>query len=237
MPTNKKFRGTKRTFKPKGNTGVPNAVKKYVKKVTARTRPEMKQIQNNFVESTALVTNTAATSFRWLEWCEPTQGTTRDTRVANEIYLHGMHSKGAFHNNGSVPVFIRRLVLGAGPSTVTGASAELFDNGLGPGVSITTTGATMALITNKINKAQFKVYYDKTIKVGSVSSVDGMQTKIFNYFQKFGGKKILFEGATAGLNNQSYRISEVYLVASSDNDAAAATIEHTENNTVYFTDP
>lgn len=234
---NKKFRGTRKAYAPKGKTGVSTAVKKYVKKVTARTRPEMKSIQTNSVEN-GLITQPINTALAWQELVQPTQGTARNNRIGNEIYLHGFHAKGSFINTSAVPVYVRRLVVGYTTGVTTGVNAELFDNGIGAGVTITTTGVTMALITNKINKAQFKVYFDKVIKLSPSTATDGSQTKLYNHFQKFGGKKIRFEGSGVGLNNQDFILAEVYIVAQADNDAAGTNIvEWSENNSIYFTDP
>lgn len=240
MPTYRKPRGMRRTtYKPKGKGNVPNAVKKYVRKVTARTRPEMKSLQSNSVEYAGLNPGAIATSFNWNECLSIAQGTTRDTRIGNEIYFHGLHSKGSWFNNGAVPVFIRRLVVGysSGISAQT-ASAELFDTADGVGSTITAMGNNMGLITSRINKNQFKVYFDKVIKLSPTSAVDGTQTKMYNYFTKFGGKKIQFEGSTSGLLGQNNRIGEIWLVAQADNDTTTgAAVEQTYALTRYFTDP
>lgn len=231
----------RRTYKKKAYKSKPKVAKvsRAVKSYVAHKikRPEMKQIQGNVVEDTQLVTSSAAGSLVWQEVMNPTQGTTRDTRQGNQVYFHGFHAKGSFHNNGTVPAYVRRLVVGYSTAITVGAAAELFDNGVGAGVSVTTTGPTMALITNKINKVQFKVYSDKTIRLSSSTATDGSQTRMYNYFTKFGGKKITFEATTAGQSNQDWRCAEIYLVAQADNDAAAGiTVERTENYSVYFTD-
>lgn len=238
---NKKPRSNRRpAYKPKGKPGVTNAVKKYVKKVTARTRPEMKCVKNSYLESTTLSTATVDSSLRWNQFVSMLQGTARDQRIGNEIYLHGFHAKGQFYNNGTVPVFIRRLVLGftVGISTIGTTATELFDNGSGAGVTIATIGNNMGLITAPINKVQFKVYFDKVTKLSPSTATDGTQTKLYNHFQKFGGKKIMFEGDNAATLAQNHRLVEIYLLAEAGNDASTGiTVEQTQNFATYFTDP
>lgn len=241
MPLNNKSRKPRRSaYKPNNKGPVSNAVKKYVKKVTSRTRPEMKSAQANFVESTLLNTSAIGTSFRATEFPSMTQGTTRETRIGNEIYLHGFHSKGSYFNTGSAVVYIRRLVLGTttGVDPFDAVNSELFDTAAGQGQSLTQIGNNMGLIQSRINTNQFKVYFDKTIKLSPSTATDGTQTKLYNHFQKFGGKKIKFDAQTVGLNSQNARMIELYLVAQADNDAVTGiTVEQSENYTTYFTDP
>lgn len=241
MPMNRKPRGGMRrpAYKPKGKAGVSQAVKKYVKKVASKTRPEMKCQRFAFTENSLLNTGAIATSFYWNEFPAISQGVTRDSRIGNEIYLHGYHAKGSYFNNGSSPVFIRRLVVGYSTGVAANSVAsELFDLSTGVGTTLTTVGNNMGLITTRINKSQFKVYFDKVIKLSPTSATDGTQTKLYNYFQKFGGKKITYEANAVGANNQDARLAEIYLVAQADNDASTGfVVEQTLNNAIYFTDP
>lgn len=240
MPYNKKPRSTRKpAHRPKGRPGVTNAVKKYVKKVTARTRPEMKCFRNLVLEGVNLNTNTLAGAV-YVNQTFPilVQGVGRDQRIGNEIYFHGFHSKGSLNNNGSVVVYVRRLILGYTTGIPTlDLNSGLFDNGTGLGVSATTIGSNMGLITTPINKAEFKVYFDKTMKLSPSTATDGSQTKLYNYFSKFGGKKIRYESNTYSATNQTWRFSEIFLVAQADNDTPGVTVEISENCAVYFTDP
>jgi len=236
----KKSRNARRpAYKPKAKPGVSNAVRKYVKKVTARTRPEMKCKKGSITEFTSLNTATAVQSMSWIEFPDMVQGTGRDQRIGNEVYLHGFHSKGSFHNNGSVVMYIRRLIVGFTTGvTANSGVTELFDNGTGAGVTINAVGNNMGLITTPINKNQFKVYFDKTIKLSPSTATDGTQTKLYNHFSKFGGKKIQFEGNNVGAISQDGRMAEIYLVAQADNDATTGFfVEQTQNWSTYFTDP
>jgi len=237
---NKKPRGNRRpAYQPKSKAGVTMAVKKYVKKVTARTRPEMKLVRSNYVEAVALNTNALASSYTFTEVVNMLQGVGRDQRIGNEIYLHGYHSKGSYNNNGPVVTYVRRLIVGFTSGILTGTSTtlELFDNGTGAGVSPLTIGNNMGLVTTPINKNQFKVYFDKVTKLSPSTATDGTQTKLYNHFTKFGGKKIQFESNNVGVLSQDYRIAEIYLVAQADNDPQINIVEQTQNSAVYFTDP
>lgn len=237
---NKNSRGMRKpAYKPRGKPGVSNAVKKYVKKVASKTKPEMKCVRYSFTENTGINTGAIGTSFDWFEFPNILQGVTKETRIGNEIYLHGWHSKGSYFNTGTSPVFVRRLVVGY-TSGITSASvsSELFDVTNGVGTTLTTVGNNMGLITSRINKSQFKVYFDKVVKLSPSTATDGTQTKLYNYFTKFGGKKISFEGNTNGQNNQDTRLAEIFLFAQADNDATTGfVIEQTRNNGCYFTDP
>lgn len=235
MNNRKPRRFNKKPAYRSGKGGVSNAVKKYVKKVASKTRPEMKSaVISNQVE-TLLDTSAIATAYQWNEFPILSQGTGRDQRIGNEVYLHGHHSRGQFFNNATVPVFVRRLVVGYSTGVTIGVTAELFDIQSGIPDTLTSLPDSRKLYA-RINKAQFKVYFDKIIKLAPSASTDGNQTKIHNYFQKFGGKKIKYEGTSSGLLSQDTRLAEIYIMASPDNDSNAI-IELTQNSRFYFTDP
>lgn len=225
----------KPSYQSKGKNGVSNAVKKYVKKVASKTRPEMKSATILNQVEYLFDSTTIAGSFQWNEFPLLTQGTARDQRIGNEVFLHGQHSKGHFYNNATSPIIIRRLILGYSSGIIIGANAELFDTGTGTPDTLTSLASTLKMHA-RINKAQFKVYYDKSIKLAPSTSTDGNQTKLHNYFQKFGGKKIKFEGNTFGVNNQDTRFCELYIVNTLDNDSSFV-VELTQNSRFYFTDP
>jgi hypothetical protein len=224
----------------RGSKGVSNAVKKYVRKVASKTKPEMKSFQTALKEDVSLNTVSAAASFLWNEPMATSLGigAGKDQRVGQEIYLQGHHSKVVYTNNTSSPILVRRLIVGYGSGTLANSvSAELFDASTGVGTTITTVGTGTGLITTSINKAQFKVYFDKTIKLAPNTSTDGNQTRLANYFTKFGGKKIRFEGTSTGFSSQDWRFGEIYLIADAGNDLTTGGIELSYNQMTYFTDP
>lgn len=166
-----------RRRKPKSKSGVvSDSVKKYVKSVTKKALPEMKfaAIQAvSAVEATIALDGVIAGN-NWLEFANILQGLTKATRTGNEIKLQGYHSKITYHNNSTVPVYIRRLVIGIEGNDVDAGTnlAELFTIN-GAGVDINTMGNGLAVIQTPINMSKYKVYFDKVIKLGPAGSTDG----------------------------------------------------------------
>jgi hypothetical protein len=227
----------KKTYRKKASTAkVSTAVKKYVKQVTAKSRPEMKRIMDSTtLDETAINTLTVPYIFREFSCV---QGTQVQGRLGNELYIQGLHLKGILHNNSNTTIFVRRLILQLTDGTPTGAFTEIFTSGTGvPTDLVTTTG--LNAMYHSINKSKFKVYDDTVMKLAPLTSVDGNQTKMFNKFQKFGGAKITYEGNTSGEQNQNKRFLVLWIFADANDDTTAATnvVEVSSNITWYYTDP
>jgi len=134
---------------------------------------------------------------------------------------------------------VRHLIVSLPSQDVEGGTdaAELFTYS-GQGVSFTTIGNTTAIMQVPINKTQYRVYSDKTFKLGSTSALDGTCTRMVKNFQKFGGKKIMFESLASGVLAQSTRFAEIIIGVCANNDAtAASSLEFTRFTKTFFTDP
>lgn len=241
MPTYRKKMST-RSRKPKSKGGVvSDSVKKYVKSVTKKALPEMKFVTSTLIPGTepVLGLNGTVAGYQWLEFARPTQGPAVSQRNGNQINLQGYHSKITYFNTSTSTLFVRRLILGVnnGDTEAGTDSAELFTLN-GTGISLTTAGNTLAVIQTPINTTQYRVYFDKTIKLAPVGSVDGTNTRMVNYFQKFGGKKITYESNNSGFLAQNFRFAELILVATSANDPnISGGLKLINFNRTYFTDP
>lgn len=244
MPTYRKKMSIRRR-KPKSKSGVvSDSVKKYVKNVTRKAKPEMKYRTESVAigPSEPVVTTNGATTlgYVWNEFCTIAQGTAINNRIGNEIRLQGFHSKITYFNKGSDPVYIRRLVIGinSGDTEAGTDTAELFQN-LGLGVSIATVANTTAALQYPINHVTYKVYFDKTFKLGPVSATDGSNTRLVNYFQKFSGKKVIYENTGSGVLAQNHRFAEVILAVGANNDQATGNVgvEYSRHARTFFTDP
>jgi len=245
MPTYRKRPSNRRSKPMTGKGRVSDSVKKYVKSVTAKTRPEMKYFSlgagvTGPTETSLNLSNSLVAGYNWQEFTTTiAQGTLSSNRVGNEIRLQGYHSKVTYFNNSPVPVYVRRLVIsypGADTEAMLDA-AEIFSI-TGTGLSFTGAGNNMQVINTPINVAAYKVYYDKTIRLGPSNATDGTNTRMVNYFQKFGGKKILYEGSSSALQSQNTRFAELIIAVTAPNDiTAACTLEFSRFNRCYFTDP
>lgn len=230
---NKRYKRRRPSARSQGKPMVSNAVKKYVKTITAKQRPEMKK-QFNLIDEQVL--NTLSPSFFFSEFIVA-QGTPLNGRVGNEVLLQGCHIKGVLHNNSNSPVYVRRLVLGFSDGTITNTFTELFTSAGGVPTDLGTTTGLNSMYYS-INKVKFKVYDDTMIRLGSLASIDGNNTRFFNKFQKFGGCKIKYEGNTNGEQNQNKRFAVVWLVAQADDDTSSGVpIELSSSINWYFTDP
>lgn len=231
-----------RRRKPKSKSGVvSDSVKKYVKSVTKKSLPEMKYISTavSAIEPVLSLTGPVA-GYSYIEFANNlTIGAGLNQRLGAEIRLQGLHSKITYHNNSTVPVYVRRLVIGISGQDIDAGldTMELFNSG-GPGVNWTSAGNSLYVIQTPINHVSYKVYFDKTFKLGPVGSTDGTQTRMVNYFQKFGGKKIIYEGSTGGYALQDFRFAEIITAVCANQDATVgASLEFNRFSRVYFTDP
>lgn len=209
----KSARRTRRTRK----TNVSTAVKKYVRKVMPKT--EMKQIwnhQNEFPLSTLTQVN---------QNTGPAidQGTGQHNRIGNVINASGLHFKGFFYNNSTQETWIRMVILGyPTPLGNTDQSLNLFDSTQVGAVSGTNTITGLDAIYFPINKRDYKVYRDKTYKLsGSTSGAAGTNTKMFNHFVKFNGRKITYDVAWTAAN-WTYNI--VLITADANDDTSTGTV-------------
>lgn len=212
---------------------VSQAVKKYVKQVTAKVKPEMKQL---YSEANELTYNTLSTAYTFEEFIL-LQGSTANTRVGNEVFLQGLHLKGVWHNNATNSIYVRTLILGYTDSIQDGAFSELFRTSTGNATDLTTT-VGLDIIYKPINKVKWHVYEDKVTKLAPSTSTDGNNTKFFSIFQKFGGSKIKFEAGTTGFTNQNKRFCVLHLAADANDDTTTGSvIELSSILRWYFTDP
>jgi len=207
MPTYRKKTSIRRKKPSTKTSGVSDSVKKYVKSVTKKTRPEMKYTiallpsPLTGPEPTLSLVGSVA-GYSWTEFgniAAATGANAVNTRIGQEIYLQGHYSKTTYFNNSPVPIYVRHLIVSLPSQDVEGGTdaAELFTYS-GQGVSFTTIGNTTAIMQVPINKTQYRVYSDKTFKLGSTSALDGTCTRMVKNFQKFGGKKIMFESLASG---------------------------------------
>jgi len=213
---------------------VSQAVKSYVKKVTAKQKPEMKV--QSFTEANETVMNTLSTQYLFQEFtCS--QGLGNAQRIGNEILLQGFHTKGVLHNNSTGTIWVRKLILGYSDSIQDGAFTELFRLNLGTTGDLTTV-VGLDVIYRPINKVKFHVYKDQVHKLSSNADTAGNHTKFFNDFQKFGGSKIKYEANTGGFTNQDKRFCILWLVADANDDTSLGNpIELSNITSWYFTDP
>lgn len=91
-----------------------------------------------------------------------------------------------------------------------------------------------------INKTELKVYVDKKFKIaGSTSGNGGRNTRPFNAVVKWPGKgkKITYKGNAAGVGNQDYFVSVIWIVADANDDTSTGTVmELSQLTRFWFTD-
>lgn len=222
----------KKTFKKKSTktsrARVPAATKKYVRKMMPKT--EMKE---SWIHTNEVALNTLAQG-HLIPFPVIGQAITADGRVGNHVNARSLHFKGSLYNNSGAETYVRQLVVGYAPTV--DIATNLFR------LAATNTSAAISSINGMdamyypINKTDFHVYHDRTYKLaGSVSGVNGSNTRMFSRFIKLGGKKITWKGADANPDNYTYSIVHIASDAN-DDTTTGTTVEMSSLTRFYYTD-
>lgn len=227
-PAKRTFRKKKTTYKPKVST----AVKKYVKTHTPHV--EVKRELDGFSENIVSATITPYLNYEPLI----AQGSALNQRIGTQVKMIGIQLRTMLHNNSTITQMVRCLVLGCNSDTdTTPATMELFKDisAAGAVTTIQTSGTSFGNMLYKVNDRKFKIYYDRTFKLGATSSADGQDVIFVKKFIKL-NSLIKYEGNSTGVGNQSKRFIILYLTSDPALDASGGAIEITGNHFYYFTD-
>jgi len=169
--------------------------------------------------------------------CQIGQGLNANNRVGNAVNFSGLHLKGILNNNSTSESFVRMLVLGY-PATISDPSLILFRN-----LPTNTTAGVSSVngldaMYYPINKLELHVYYDSVVRLaGSATGNSGSNTRFFQKFIKFGGKKVEFKGSSSGANNQNWMYSVMWIAADANDDTSTGTaVELSCLERLYFKD-
>jgi len=182
--------------------------------------------------------STLTTLAEIVEFPAPALGSAANQRLGNKIDGVGIRVKLLLHNNGSIPVHVRFLILKIPQGerfTNSQILNELFDSsspGTTPETSAAPTGLTADLI-RQINRGEIIVIRDKVIPLLS-SSVDTGIAMEDVYVRTPGRITYPDSAQTTSVND---RFVFVMIPRRSDNDESlGTTIEFTSQVTKYFKD-
>lgn len=207
------------------------AVKAYVRR--AMPKAEMKQIWSHTNESLlSTLTQGYVTSG---PLCGA--GTGPNSRIGNDITLHGLHLKGALYNNSAGETYVRCVVVGY-PGTNGNPTLNLFRGGPGGLPASVTTVVGLDAMYYPLNKTQLHIYHDKVFKLaGNVNGNSGSNTRMFNKFFKFGGRKISYLGDQSGEGKQNWLYSVIWIAADASDDTTSGTsVDLSQMEIAYFKD-
>lgn len=159
--------------------------------VRSQLRPEVKCNTRGIDEASLSTLSQTPSAF---SFCSIAQGTQDYERVGNKIKAIGLRLSGILYNNTTTTNYVRMLVLSQqNPETdMTSTSTNILDTN-----AITSISSIPGLNTiySPVNKLTYQVLYDKVIKLGSSSSVDGGQTYHFKKFIKL-NKEVIYVGSS-----------------------------------------
>lgn len=232
----KKYRSRRRTRRPVG--------KKFVKRVQKITRKvlqsnlEVKRYMMSAVEQKVDTLVPGATT----NWLQPivniAQGTHSYDRVGSKIKVIGLQFKNFFHNNTTVPIWIRMVLLRVPAGTTMGPSSTLFMNTLNSEANFTAVNGMNSMM-KPIHPAFGKVMFNKVIKIiPSVATGESSGFIRYNRFFKFPrGINVQFNesGVTAG-NLNTQLVFGVWAAEAPEDTTTGSTIEWTYECNCFFTD-
>lgn len=165
------------------------------------------------------------------------EGVDHAQRIGHEVNLFGLHLKGAMYNNSAGETYIRCIVVGY-PGTNGDPTLNLFRGGQGGAARSVAQITGLDAMYFPINKVQLHCYEDKVYKLaGNNSGNSGVNTRMFNKFIKFGGKRIRYLGNQAGAGNQDWLYSIIWIAADSSDDTMVGTsVDLSQLEVVYFKD-
>jgi len=222
----KTYRKSSRMYRP----NVTSAIRSFNWK-----QRETKMISAYFTEVSM---NTLTTLGEVIEFPYPALGTGANQRVGNKLDGVGLKVKLLFHNNNSIPIHVRFLILQIPQGerfTNTAILNELFDVSTPGNVPETATapaGNTSDLIRS-INRGEIKVIRDKVVPLLSSSVDTGIAME--DVYIKTPGRVTFADSAqTTPINN---RYIVVLIPRRSDNDEGmGSTVELTGVVTKYWKD-
>lgn len=211
--------------------GVSTAVKRYVRKVAPR--PELKCIWYNDKEYNLDTLSNQAYVYNFSQLA---QGTTRYSRIGNDVIFKGVHIKGYVKNNSTKTNVVRIMIISCGGDvdlSVAGTLDIFAENlaGTGAGSSTVTGLETCYAALNK----KYTLLKDKYFKLGTTSATDGSDAAMINMFCRL-NNKIKYEGNTYGAGQQNRQIFMMALCSEAADDSAGTVVELSHTTRAWFSD-
>ena len=207
----------KRAYK-KPSDKVSAATKKYVKRVLPKVETKQVWAHHNEVQL-----NTLSQGYQSTAECQIGQGTAANNRIGNIVHLSSLDLRGALNNNSTSESFVRMIVI-MYPGTNGDPTLNLFrtlPTGTTGGVS-TVNG--LDEMYYPINTLEFTVLYDHVYRLaGSATGNSGSNTVFFKKTLPLRQKKLHFKSTSAGVGNQDWMYSVIWIAADANDDTSTGT--------------
>jgi len=146
----------------------------------------------------------------------------------------GDHFRCVMHNNSSIPVWVRLLLLKTKETGLITSSSLILEDVAGNPTSVSSIPGLNALY-HGINKDKYTPIIDKKIKFASVADTSGNNTKLIQQFSKLHNQKINYSGTAT--DSADWRYHLVFINCEGPDDTGAGvTMECSFVNRFYYTD-
>jgi len=165
-----------------------------------------------------------------------TQGLNAGNRIGSDINAKGLHLRGVLYNNSASESYVRGMVVGF-PGTFDPSTALFLNAGAGSTVGPSGINGLDAMYY-PLNTDEMHVYWNQVFKLGgSASGTAGSNTRMFNKFVKFGGRRIAYKGNVTGIGNQNWQYALIWIAGDANDDTTTGTaVELSQLARFFFTD-
>jgi len=213
--------------KNKKRSSVPAATKQYVKNLLPKIETKEIRFHTNEVGL-----NTLSQGY-FLQGPLIVQGTSRSSRIGNEVSAIGLDIRGVLCNNSTTESIVRVLVVSSSGST--DPTLELFqatDPGITGGLS-TITG--LDAMYYPLNTNDFRIHVDKVVRLAGSATGNGAENVQFmKEHINFPKTRIKFDGNTTGIVNQSWSYHIILIATDANDDTSTGTVAEASFMSRFF---
>lgn len=176
----------------------------------------------------------------WVQLNDIVQGNDHGARQGREIQLTSLKLRQLLRSNASGSHYVRIIAGYIKDHSAFATTTQIFDSPAGgnpTSASGVGGGNGVSLMILPINKALFTTVYDKTVKLGANSSVDGYDCMILDKYINLQNRKVRYDGSTTGPTNSDQSLWLGCITAEAPNDTAGgSTVEWSFTADLKFID-
>lgn len=160
------------------------------------------------------------------------QGTALGARVGANINPVGFRLAYVLHNNSSVPVYARMIVISVPNADITAAGGSIL---FGNGAQLAPVAENLQDIVFRMNTKRFKVLYDKVHRIAGLGDGTGIETVMRKAYVRLPSTRRTFPQITSSDSHKD-NLRFIVICRGADNDTTANVIEMTYEFSYYYKD-
>lgn len=232
----------KRTIRRKRARKLPRVNAKAVRSIVRKEIHKDREVKFNF-HNTANATSSNASLFEThSDLSQVQQGLQVENRIGDEIKAIGLSSKHTFTNTSNNVLYIRLFFvweyMEMAAQGMGSGNPYLFTDANNLDIIWTTASGSPGLINYPLNKKNFKVIYDRTIKLAKANETGGGDTKRIVFFKKL-NQKVKYSDAQVGVQKQDHMLCRGICAYSPNSllTTTTFTYSYSEMTRFYYVDP